>query len=130
MVEQKGPATTVVCVGASSGKVRGVCANVRKSGYRAIAVITEINPEVTLPLLSTLSPDAIIVSDDLPNGNAKGFRESLRRLYPDIRILLLAEDHDPLKGASDVNLGSNLERDQETVKLMALLNAHTGRPPS
>ena len=84
-----------MCVGGSTGSVRGVCARVKGSGYRAVGVITEINPKCTLPLLATLSPDAIIISDDLPESDGTDFTEALHRLCPDIRILLLAKDHEP-----------------------------------
>jgi DNA-binding NarL/FixJ family response regulator len=112
---------TVICVGGSTMGVRGVCARVKESGYRAIAVITDVNPECTLPLLATLSADAIIVSDDLPASNGTVFTESLQRLYPDVRILLMAEDHDASRTVSTL---SPLRPSEVMEKLSALFKAN------
>lgn len=114
--------TTVVCVGGNTINVRGVCALVKRSGYRAIAVITEVDPGYTLPLLDRLLPDAIIVSDDLPDCEAKAFTESLRGLYPDVRILLLEGDHDASKPATVVP-ASETRNGNVVQKLFELLKA-------
>ncbi len=125
MNQEEPHATTVVCVGGRPETVRGVCARVRKSGYRAIGVITEVNPACTLPLLSKLSPDAIILSNDLPNSDGRVFSESVQRMHPDVRILLLAEDHDPAASVSSVNSGSIMDRNTDiAAKLSALFKAH------
>ncbi len=84
-------AATVVCIGNNSDTVRGLCSRLKSCGYRAIAIITDINPDCTLPLISTLTPQAIIVSDDLPGMSAASFAESLKRIHPAVRILTSAD---------------------------------------
>ncbi len=123
MDERNSNTTTVVCVGGSTGTVRSVCARVKQSGYRAIGIITEVNPRCTLPLLTSLSPDAIIVSDDLPDSSGKTFTDSLRGLYPDVRILLLADDHSVHKPAAPMTVKAGVKDGDVEQTLSALLRA-------
>jgi DNA-binding NarL/FixJ family response regulator len=120
MQEQRPDAATIVCVGGTAETVRGVCARVKRSGHRAIAIITEVSPDCTLPLLSTLSPDAIIVSDDLPKCRGKDFTESLHQMYPDVRILRLSEGHDsPKRGAASLHSVGHSTSEPDVLAVLA-----------
>jgi hypothetical protein len=70
---------------------------VKRSGYCAIAVVTNVNPGCTLPLLTALCPEAILVSDDLPGDVAQAFTESLQGLYPETGVLLLEKNRNVTK---------------------------------
>ncbi len=122
-MNDQGPATTtVVCLGGAAQAVRSVCARVRKSGYHAIGIITDVGPDCTLSLLTALSPDAILVSDDLPGTTAATFGAILERLYPDSRILLMKEG--PPRGKPCLRgRGSHSPQDAMLRKLSVLFQA-------
>jgi DNA-binding NarL/FixJ family response regulator len=111
MDHQNPAAATVVCVGGRVGTVRGVCARVKQSGYHAIGVITDVRPDCTLPLLTTLSPDAILVFDDLPDSSGAAFIATLQHTYPEIRILLLEDKHRSSKPVPVMTGASSTEND-------------------